>query len=162
MEFFTLKQVSERIASRKEDVDLVARRVRHWTNEKLIDTVDKPHSGKGRHRRYHQEGLMIAAILWELSRYDVPIGVLEKILPALDELADEYIQKAAVGKMNATIIRDTLSGTTPLWLAVIYDEAKRDFICRYIRVRSGIQRLIEDDSVIILNIRKITHRVNNP
>jgi len=162
MDYFSLKQLSERIASRKEDVDSVARRIRHWTNEKLIDTIDEIHSGKGKHRRYHQEGLLIAAVLWELSRYNVPVGVLQKILPALDSLVYEDYAKVTSGEMSGNLITETLSGTTPLWLAVIYDEIKNDFNCRYIRVKSGIQELMEDDSVIILNIQKITHRVNNP
>ena len=162
MDYFSLKQLSERIASRKEDVALVARRVRHWTNEKLIYTLDEPHSGKGRHRRYDQEGQMIAAILWELSRYNVPIGVLEKIHSGLKELEDEYIDEVAEGKMSAKIALKALSGASPLWLAIIYDENSGNFRCSYIRVKSGIQQLMEDYSVIILNIQKITHRVSNP
>jgi DNA-binding transcriptional MerR regulator len=162
MEYFTLKQVSERIASRKEDVDLAMRRVRYWTNEKLIYTLDEPHSGKGRHRRYDQEGLMVAAILWELSRYNVPIGILEKIHPALNDLVDQYNDEVAEEIMSAKIALKTLSGKSPLWLAVMHDENSGNFRCSYIRVKSGIQQIMEDDSAIILNVQKITNRVNNP
>ena len=162
MDYFTLKQVSERIASRKEDVGLAMRRVRHWTNEKLIYTLDEPHSGKGRHRRYNQEGLMAAAILWELSQYNVPIGILEKIRPALNDLVDEYNDEVAEGITSAKIALKTLSSTSPLWLAIIYDESSGNFKCSNIRVKSGIQQIMGDDSAIILNIQKITHRVNNP
>ncbi len=91
--FMSLRELSQRLASRPDEVGLVARRIRHWTNEKLIETVGDRHSGKGRHRQYSLAGIVTAALLWELSKYNLPVGVLEKILPAIEWIDDHYFEE---------------------------------------------------------------------
>lgn len=77
----TVSQITDRIAPDRdlEEKKRLHRQIRHWTVAGLLQTVGALYSGPGRHRSYGREEPYIAAILVELSRYQLPIGVLQLI-----------------------------------------------------------------------------------
>lgn len=153
----TLSEMSERIASGQDDVVLVGRRIRHWTNVKLIPTVGDAHSGRGRHRHYGPEGLLIAAILWELSRYNVPVGVLEQVSPTQKEYLDfvrDYIEPE--------LVSDALDGLLKVWFVISLDDQTGKFDSYFSNDLDTLKQKLEADSVIILNVAKIARRVSKP
>ena len=153
----TLKEVTGRIASKHDDVGLLARRIRHWTNEKLIETVDETHSGKGRHRRYRKREVLIAAILWELSKFNVPVGVLENIVTTLSGMED-FVRD----NMEPELVPELWSGNIELWFAVTFDEENQKFECEFFNKDSFYKQQMENAIVIILNIAAIAERIDKP
>lgn len=150
----TLNEVSERIASGQDDAVLVGRRIRHWTNEKLIPTEGDTHSGKGRHRHYGWEGIFVAAILWELSHYNVPVGVLQRILPMVRKHQGFF---DADGQSFTDTNGEGSSLRVPIWLAISFDKVSSEFKCE------PIEDAYEDiSSAIILNLEKILRRITKP
>lgn len=146
----SLKEVCNRIATHYDDVALISRRIRHWTNEKLIPTTGDVHSGKGKHRLYDLDGLLTSAILWELSRFNVPVGVLDKILPALKKY------KYFMNKVDP-IVDEKVLAEVPIWLAITFDKKNEKFNCE--EFGENIKKLEEDSSAIILNTQKIADTV---
>lgn len=92
----TVSQIAKRIASDLDSADVarVTRQLRHWTMAGIIPTAGPVHAGPGRHRRYSGDALYIAAILVELARFQLPVGVLQslaagfRIFPNSPERAD--------------------------------------------------------------------------
>jgi hypothetical protein len=170
--FMSLRELSQRLASRPDEVDLVARRIRHWTNEKLIETVGDRHSGKGRHRQYSLAGIVTAALLWELSKYNLPVGVLEKILPAIEWIDDHYFEEMELALADSGDEADVMSGLknwtnamegkVPWWITVSYDQASGDYICKSLKTEIEVQQRLEEPSVIILNMKNIAAHATKP
>jgi len=154
MEKMTLKELSERIATGRDDAALVSRRIRHWTNEQLIPTEGDIFSGRGRHRYYNMSGLLIAAVLWELSRYDVPVGVLDKVKPKLDD-----IMTFVLDNLGSKITSDTFDKKHWMWLAISFDDESGKFDCTYFNREEVLTQKTEAASVIIINMEKIAQRV---
>lgn len=80
-ETYTLKQVAPILARALpgNDVEKLARQVRHWTLNGLVNTVGSMHTGTGVSRRYNAEEIRIAAIIGEFSRYGMTITELGEI-----------------------------------------------------------------------------------
>jgi len=78
-ESYTLSQLSRRLCKtqRDDDLRLIERMVKHWTSHDILRTVGEKHTGTGRSRLYTQEEIIVAAYLYELSRYGVTIGDLK-------------------------------------------------------------------------------------
>ncbi|WP_374631659.1 hypothetical protein [Ferrovibrio sp.] len=89
---YTLKELATLLSPQKdaEAVSRLARQLRHWTNEDLLQTVGAKHTGTGVSRRYAPEQVRLAAILMELNRYHVPITVLSE---CFETLTSEYSKR---------------------------------------------------------------------
>jgi hypothetical protein len=77
---YTLKDIALLLspAGDAETVEKLARQVRHWTNLDLLQPLGKKHTGTGISRRYDHHQVLKALILSELSRYRVPVTVLDE------------------------------------------------------------------------------------
>lgn len=86
---YTLKDIALLLspAGDTETVEKLARQVRHWTNLDLLHPLGKKHTGTGVSRRYDHHQVLKALILSELSRYRVPVTVLDD---AFANLMDEF------------------------------------------------------------------------
>lgn len=76
---YTLKEVAVLLSAEGdlESVEKLSRQIRHWTSLDLLSPIGKKHTGTGVSRRYDLHEVHKAAILTELSRYRVPITVLD-------------------------------------------------------------------------------------
>jgi hypothetical protein len=142
----------------------VSRRIRHWTNERLIPTEGDTHSGKGRHRHYGLKGLLVAATLWELSRYNLPVGVLEEIVPLITETAEEWEFEVQNGN-----IMEIMNYLADKWCVISHDTKTGDFQCVFVEEEGHpVKQLtfptqqMESASAIILNMEKIGECVTKP
>ncbi len=96
----TLSYFSQRLATklgiRPKDA---ANKVAHWSKLGLIATTGDPHGGSGRHREYDEHALRLAAVLLELSVYNLQVGDLCKVLKIFGpEFWRSYLEKAAKKK----------------------------------------------------------------
>jgi DNA-binding transcriptional MerR regulator len=85
------------------DTAQAIRRVRHWTNAGLLHPEDAVHSGTGRHRRYSYDQLYRAAILLELSRFSIPVGVLEEAIEWADFRRSEMIEREKIDPFEVAV-----------------------------------------------------------
>jgi len=60
----------------EEDVEFAIRRIRNWTVAGALKPIGDPHSGSGKHRRYDESSVYIAATLSVLADTDQSIGTL--------------------------------------------------------------------------------------
>jgi hypothetical protein len=157
MNDLTLSKISERIASGKDNIELAKNRIWHWTNHNLIPTEGDSSSGRGRHRQYSTRGLLIAAILWELSRFDLPVGVLKQIKPTLDNLMDFVLEN-----IEPEITSEILKGRYLMWFVITCDDETDKYDCIYTDKEKVLKQKMEDAIAIILNIEKIAKRVTRP
>lgn len=146
----TLNDVSTAIASGNDDVALVARRIRHWTNEKLVPAETDVHTGKGRHRTYNISGLIIAAILWELSRYSIPVGILDKILsPIVEFLVVSGIENDPFGNLTSS------APLSNMWYVVHYEPGSDRFMSTMITDGILPTDMMSLPSLIVINLERL-------
>lgn len=109
---YTLKEVVVLLSPQgdKEEHNRLARQLRHWTMLDLLSPEGKKHTGTGVSRKYGAREIRKAAILQELSRYHVPVTVLDRFS---DVLSDE-----ARGKEWAAAIK----GSAPVFLNFAFAE----------------------------------------
>lgn len=96
---YTLKDIALLLspAGDAETVEKLARQIRHWTSLDLLQPLGKKHTGTGVSRRYDHYELLKAAILSELSRYRVPVTVLDdSFVTMIDEYATSSDWAAAI------------------------------------------------------------------
>jgi len=62
-----------------------ARRFQNWVTAGLLRPVGDAHRGRGVHRIYDRHEIGKAAVLMELHRYQLPIGVLERVAGLFDD-----------------------------------------------------------------------------
>lgn len=88
-ELYTLKEMAKILSSSFEggDAEKCARKIRHWTLMDLLTPHGSKHTGTGVSRKYSLEEIRKAAILIELSRWKVPMTLLDDIF---DTMIDEY------------------------------------------------------------------------
>ena len=76
---YTLREVAALVSKSSDPnvIERLARQIRHWTAEDLIETIGEKHGGTGVHRRYDAKGVRRAAIIEELVRYGITIAALD-------------------------------------------------------------------------------------
>ena len=96
----TLSDLSQRLATKFEiPAQDAGNKVAHWTKLGLISTTGNPHGGSGKHREYNEEQLHLAAVLLELSRYNLQVGDLRKALDFIfPDIWKPFLRGAAQGK----------------------------------------------------------------
>src|SRR5215831_966401 len=82
-------------------------RLRHWTKEGLLQSIEMPERGTGRHRRYHPEVVIDAIVLNALA--DVGLSVATHHRRVQDALA---VAHYAIQKWRRT------KAMPPFWLVV--------------------------------------------
>ena len=153
----TLNEVCNRLGVRNEKPEFVVRRIRHWTNERLIPTKGDMHSGKGRHRLYTLTGLVAAGTLWELSRYNLPVNVLDKVMPAIVEMAEEWEWEL---ENKSILVTDNKFSNQ--WMIISFDEENNKFDSPVVELEGyPIKEVklnnnnIVGGSAIIINMEKV-------
>ena len=86
-ETYTLNEVAVRLSLSKKDqaVALLTRKVKHWTNYDLLNTIGEKHTGTGRNRQYKRDEVFCAAYLNELSKFGLTIGGLKAFREEYDK-----------------------------------------------------------------------------
>ena len=81
MQSYSVSQLAQRVAptAGKAEVAQITRQLRHWTLTGVLKPLGATHTGAGRHRRYSGDAVHVAALLIELSRLGLPVGVLHLI-----------------------------------------------------------------------------------
>lgn len=108
----TVGVLAQRIAGDHDDARLILRQVRHWTNAGLLTPDGERHGGTGRHRRYTTIECYRAAVLAELSRWGVQVGLLAGFVETLEarrlewieEYGDDPLRRAAAGELIDVVI----------------------------------------------------------
>ena len=67
------------------DKDLIRRRLRYFTSERLLDTVGAVHTGSGRSRLYSQSAMLKAVVLLRLFQMGATVGLMKEYMEALEE-----------------------------------------------------------------------------
>ena len=61
----------------------VARMIRHYTNEGLLETVGAVNTGTGRKRLYVEDAVLMAGVLLRFNRLGIPVGIMKELLRVL-------------------------------------------------------------------------------
>src|SRR6266581_723674 len=65
------------------EVARVASQVKHWTLTGLLTVNGDKHSGTGNYRQYDEDELYRAALIAELTRYGLTVGIIQDMLSFL-------------------------------------------------------------------------------
>jgi DNA-binding transcriptional MerR regulator len=86
-EKLTVKDIAEKIAYVKTHggVSKVIRQLRHWTAKDLLKPIGGKSTGTGNSRLYNEYAFVIAAILFETSRYGLPLDLLKHLVHWVEE-----------------------------------------------------------------------------
>jgi DNA-binding transcriptional MerR regulator len=76
----TVGDITDAILRAGEDRDALIARIRHWTREGLLQTVDDRRSGTGHHRQYPLSAVLVAAVLNVLVDMGFQAGPLRGLL----------------------------------------------------------------------------------
>ena len=78
---YSVSQLAQRVAptADKAEVARITRQFRHWTLTGVLRPLSATHTGAGRHRRYSGDAVHVAALIIELSRLGLPVGVLHLV-----------------------------------------------------------------------------------
>ena len=95
---YTVKDVAAIIAHDPDpaSVNKIIRQVRHWTNNDLLFTLGGKDTGTGVSRVYDADGVRLAAILLDLTRYGITVDMLEGIDEWISDRAESDEWAAAV------------------------------------------------------------------
>ena len=82
---YTSTAIADELVSRlgMEATTDVARMIRHYTNEGLLETIGAVNTGTGRKRLYKEDAILRGAVLLRLNRLGVPVGVMKELFSAL-------------------------------------------------------------------------------
>lgn len=110
---YTLKEIANllSLSGETEEVDRLARQIRHWTSLDLLVPIGKKHTGTGVSRRYDVSELRKAAILAELAHYRVPVTVLDDCFGTMIE---EYTARQEW--------QDAITGRRPVFLVLAFND----------------------------------------
>ncbi len=88
---YTLKEVATILSATKtrEEIERIARQIRHWTLSGVLEPEGEKHTGTGRSRRYSADEIRFAAWLMELARYGVTVSIMLCVRYAFDDEAKE-------------------------------------------------------------------------
>jgi hypothetical protein len=80
----TVAQLAKRAlpASPEGDTDVVVRQIRHWTLSGVVRPTTDVHTGVGKHRQYAESEAYFTALALELTRWRIPVGVLDGVVQA--------------------------------------------------------------------------------
>ena len=67
----------------------IIRMIRHYTGEALLMPIGAVNTGTGKKRLYPSDAPLRAAVLLQLNRFGIPIGILKRVF----RLFDRYLQK---------------------------------------------------------------------
>jgi hypothetical protein len=66
------------------DKDVIKRRLRYFTSERLLDTVGALHTGSGRSRLYSQSAMLKAVVLLRLFQMGATVGLMKEYMETLE------------------------------------------------------------------------------
>ena len=111
---FTVAELAKKVAEHERDLDLVTRRIRHWSLAGVLDPLGPTHSGTGRHRRYAGSAVYCAAVLNRLADWGLPISVLKVVG---QRLPDHLTPQLCV------LWNDSISGKRGVCMLLVYRSA---------------------------------------
>lgn len=91
---FTVSALAERLdgvtlgGEFPEERERLLRRLRYWTLTGVLRPAEGLHTGVGRHRRYDQKSILVAAVLYELAQMGLSLGTMKH---AADCLYEEFV-----------------------------------------------------------------------
>jgi DNA-binding transcriptional MerR regulator len=90
----------------EESSELWQRRTEQWTEEGILHTVDNPHSSSGRARRYSEEEVYIALVLFRLKAIGFSLSTIKAVSSCLHasfiyrDWPSEFVREAAERARN--------------------------------------------------------------
>jgi hypothetical protein len=106
----------------EEDIEFAVRRIRNWTVAGALKPVGDPHSGSGKHRRYDDSSVYIAATLSVLADSDQSIGTLLTVALLIRNL---FGDKPLIGKIFERW-NQAVKGTEDIFLVLSTVRGKGD------------------------------------
>jgi DNA-binding transcriptional MerR regulator len=84
---YAVSDLAEILATQHKlgDKDVIKRRLRYFTSERLLDTVGAVHTGSGRRRLYSQSAMLKAVVLIRLFQMGATVGLMKEYMEALQE-----------------------------------------------------------------------------
>jgi hypothetical protein len=99
----TVGQMADEIRSTRDtppDRDALIARIRHWTRERLLETLGEQHPGTGRPKGYPWSAVYDAAVLNVLADHGVQVASMHAILHS----ARDYYFSASLDQNNWLVI----------------------------------------------------------
>jgi hypothetical protein len=117
----TVAKLAERAlsASPGSDAAVVIRQIRHWTLSGVVRPTTDVHTGVGKHRQYAESEAYFAALALELTRWRIPVGVLDGVVQAA--------RREFEGNVNPTRepiagVKDAIDGEDGVFLFVKFSD----------------------------------------
>jgi len=68
----------------RPDEAAIARSVRYWAGEGLLPPIGGLHTGRGRDRLFKREEILRAAILYQMTKFNVTVGTMKLMMKEID------------------------------------------------------------------------------
>jgi hypothetical protein len=120
----SLAELAEAVtAGAPDDMNLVMRRVRHWTVAGIMPTEGEVHAGTGRHRRYPRSSVHLTLVLTRMADFGLSIGLLK--------MTSMVLQSASMGMGRGKRWQEAVTG-------------KREIYCLFAADKSSASQTITD------------------
>ncbi|MBF0382335.1 MAG: hypothetical protein HQL69_15025 [Magnetococcales bacterium] len=165
---FTVKDIAEQITYVKTHagVSKVIRQLRHWTAKDLLQPIGGKNTGTGNSRLYNEFSVVVAAILFEVTRYGLPIDLLRQLVNWVEGDQDgEFAWDLALMPEEAKAFLqiawevDSKTGESLDPKFYLFDDTDLQWGGKVDREEFNIDHLKSHTSSIVINLSKLFDRI---
>src|SRR4051794_38921054 len=88
----SVSEIAKRLcqASGRRDEAGMLRSIRYWVNEGMLHPIGPVHPGKGRERQFDKDDILRAALIYEMTKWNLTVGTMKVLLQSLDLAAEQH------------------------------------------------------------------------